>query len=96
MAESEKQAPKKTDSLKSTKSITKSIITAVTPKSRRESKQSVTSQSIASQLPKPVECIEVETDVHFCVPPIVVDGKTVTNFQYLTLHEPKKLFCDES
>ena len=81
------KTPKHTDSLKSTKSSTKSLIT--TTKNRSGSKSSVT-----SQLPKPVECIEVETDDHYCVPPVKVDGEIVTNFQYLTLHEPR-MFCDE-
>ena len=51
--------------------------------------------SITSQLPKPVECIEIETDGHWCVPPIVVDGEVVTSFQYLTLHDTDKYLCDE-
>merc|ERR1719376_1070069 len=55
-----------------------------------------TSQSVTSQLPKPVEGIEVETDDHYFVPPVVEDGEIVTNFQYLTLHDTDKLFSDQS
>ena len=51
---------------------------------------------MTSQLPKPVECIEVEIDDHWCVPPVKVDGESVTKFQYLSLHDINKLFNDES
>jgi len=63
-------------------------------KKRRKSTV-VTSQPISSQLPKPVEGIEVETDDHYFVPPVVKDGEIVTNFQYLTLHDTDKLFSDQ-
>ena len=51
---------------------------------------------MTSQLPKPVECIEVATDDHYCVSPVVEDGEIITNYQYLSLHDTDKLFCDES
>ena len=51
---------------------------------------------MTSQLPKPVECIEVEVEDHWCVPPVKVDGENVTKFQYLSLHDINKLFNDES
>merc|ERR1719376_1266235 len=64
-------------------------------KKRRKSAL-VTAQSVTSQLPKPVEGIEVETDDHYFVPPVVEHGEVVTNFQYLTLHDTDKLFSDQS
>jgi len=51
---------------------------------------------MTSQLPKPVECIEVEVEDHWCVPPVKVDGENVTKFQYLSLHDINKLFNDEN
>ena len=50
--------------------------------------------SMTSQYPKPVECIEVEIEDHYFVPPVVINGELVTNFQYLTLHDNDKDFCD--
>merc|ERR1719376_201842 len=52
--------------------------------------------SVTSQLPKPVECIEVGHDDHFIVPPVKIDGQVVTSYQYLTLHDANKYVCDES
>ena len=67
-------------------------------RNRRGSTRSMlmTSHYMTSQLPKPVECIEVEIDDHWCVPPVKVDGESVTKFQYLSLHDINKLFNDES
>ena len=79
------EIPKQTDSLQSSKSSSKSAT-----KNRRGSKTSMT-----SQLPKPVECIEVETDDHYVVPPIKMNGELVSNFQYLSLHNADKFTDDD-
>merc|ERR1719489_184668 len=63
-------------------------------RNRRRSTQSL--YSVTSQLPKPVECIEVGHDDHFVVPPVKIDGQVVTSYQYLTLHDANKYVCDES
>ena len=54
---------------------------------RKSSSCSLTSKCFTSQLPKPVECIEVKYKDHYFVPPVKIDGKIVTNFQYLSLHD---------
>jgi len=51
---------------------------------------------MTSQLPKPVECIEVDIEDHYFVPPVVIDGEVVTSFQYLSLHDIDKYIDNES
>ena len=62
---------------------------------RKSSSCSSTSKCFTSQLPKPVECIEVKNKDHYFVPPVKIDGKVVTNFQYLSLNDIGRFIDDE-
>ena len=55
----------------------------------------LTRQCFTSHLPKPVECMEVENKDHYFVPPVKIDGKIVTNFQYLSIHDIDRFIDDK-
>ena len=42
-----------------------------------------------------MECIEVDVADHYFVPPVVINGEIVTNFQYLSLHDIDKYIDNE-